>query len=117
MLSSELALPFEFVPPGIVLSERRSSAWGLSERDLHILTLARRKLGSSTDFGKALRALAEATRELIPAGRTYLLGVLGDGPLVGSVISGVGLFVEASALKVGRVDRQGGARSLGNFSI
>ena len=98
------------------LSAFDSRAWGLGERDRRILTLAQRKLGSSTDFGEALRALAEATRELIPAGRTYLLGQLGDGPLVGSVISGVGLFVEANALMVGRVDRQGCARSLGSFS-
>ena len=121
VVSSELALPFVHAQTSIGLSEQSlsafdSRAWGLGERDRRILTLAQRKLGSSTDFGEALRALAEATRELIPAGRTYLLGQLGDGPLVGSVISGVGLFVEANALMVGRVDRQGCARSLGSFS-
>jgi hypothetical protein len=92
------------------------AALAVSERDRHVLTLARRKLGSSQDFGEALRALAEATRELIPAGRIYLLGRNAEGPIVGSVISGVGLFVRAQAIVIGRVDRQGGVHELGSFS-
>src|SRR5580698_313862 len=64
----------------------------LSARDRRILALALRKLGgAATDFGEAVRAVREAVDELIPAGRIYLLGAADQGPIVGSIVSGVGI--------------------------
>jgi hypothetical protein len=64
----------------------------LSPRDRQILALTRDKLrGSHAPFGEAARALLEATEELIPAGRLYVLGATARAPVVGSIISGVGI--------------------------
>jgi hypothetical protein len=70
----------------------RASKWsGVSLRDERILALASRKLASTDDFDSAVRALREAVGELIPAGRVYLLGQRDGAPVVGSIVSGIGI--------------------------
>jgi hypothetical protein len=77
---------------GVLLDEathpRTTLPAALSPRDRRILARAFRKLGDSRDFGQALHALREATCELIPAGRIYLLGERDGSPVVGSIVSG-----------------------------
>jgi hypothetical protein len=75
---------------------RRESVMALSrsvsERDRRILSRAHEKLPSGVvDWGDAVRALNEAVEELIPAGRCYFLGTSEDRPVVGSLVSGVGI--------------------------
>jgi hypothetical protein len=90
-----------------------------SARDRAILDVALRKLGGAVvDFEEALRALREATEELIPAGRTYYLGATAQSPIVGSIISGVGIVASnandgARGVRVVRVRRDGGMIELG----
>jgi hypothetical protein len=92
----------------------RSAAITLSPRDRRILSLAARKLGASRDFGDALRALREATEEIIPAGKTFFLGANAHGPMVGSILSGVGLASGPDGLVMVRV-REGECSVLGRF--
>jgi hypothetical protein len=88
----------------------------LSPRDREILTLALRKLrGSRVSFGDALRALREAVEERIPAGRTYLLGIDGNGPVVGSIVSGVGIVESADGILVVRIAPDGHRTVLGRM--
>jgi len=90
---------------------------GLSARDQKILALARRLLeGAPVDFEEALRALRASVEELIPAGRVYLLGATEGGPIVGSIISGVGIVPAEADIVVVRVDREGRSTTLGRFS-
>jgi hypothetical protein len=64
----------------------------VSERDRCILARAREKLhASSFGWADAIYALRESVEELIPAGRCYFLGKHNDQPVIGSVISGVGI--------------------------
>lgn len=87
---------------------------GLNPRDLRILELARQKLGGhDADFGKALQALIETVVELIPAGRVYLLGAGANGPIIGSLVSGVGITPGGRGALVVRVDRDGRLMALG----
>jgi hypothetical protein len=66
------------------------------------------KLGGSTgDFETAARALHEAVVERIPAGRVYVLGATDRGPILGSIISGVGIAAAADALVLMRVGAGG----------
>jgi hypothetical protein len=76
--------------------------------------MAAKKLGGCRDFGDALRALREATEEAIPAGRTFYLGAAERGPVVGSIISGVGITEGPQGLVVVRV-REGCCSVLGRF--
>jgi hypothetical protein len=110
------------MPPlasGVQSVQRRAPRFdptGLNARDRRIVALAHRKLGGATvDFGEALRALREAVEELLPAGRTYLLGVTELGPIVGSIVSGVGIVAGAEGVLLVRVDRDGGRTTLGSF--
>jgi hypothetical protein len=64
-----------------------------------------RKLGQSCDFDQAVCALREAVEELIPAGRIYLLGEREGGPVVGSIVSGVGIVESPRGILVVRGDR------------
>jgi hypothetical protein len=99
--------------PGALTPSRGA---GLSDRDRRILTLALRKLGGAApDFDEALRAVREAVGELIPAGRVHLLGAGGHGPIVGSIISGVGITRGAGAVLLVRVDRAGRWTALGSL--
>lgn len=73
----------------------------LSERDRAILTATRHALrGAPGDFSAALRALRTAVERLIPAGRTYYLGDYTFGPIIGSLISGVGIAQDADGIVV-----------------
>jgi hypothetical protein len=88
----------------------------LSERDRNILALARRKRGGRPlEFDEALRCLREAVEELIPAGRTYFLGKTELGPIVGSIVSGVGIVAGPEDVLVVHVDRDGHRTPLGRF--
>lgn len=70
----------------------RSSRLVMSNRDHRIIERAIAKLaGSQLDFAEALRALREAVEEEIPDGRVFILGCTEHGPIVGSIISGVGI--------------------------
>lgn len=72
-------------------------------RDAEILALARALLGPRTDFVSAVEALETAVVRTIPAGRVYLLGWTGHGPIVGSLISGVGVAQHREGVDVVRV--------------
>lgn len=54
-------------------------------------------------FADALARLVSATERVIPAGRVYLLGRAADAPVIGSLISGVGLMEDALGLAIVRV--------------
>lgn len=71
--------------------------------------------GTSVDFDEALRGLKEAVRELIPAGRTFLLGTTEFGPIVGSIVSGVGIVASPEGVLLVRVERDGRRTTLGSF--
>src|SRR5262245_28344571 len=82
----------------------RRSFLGVSDRDRRILARARHKLSACrVDFEEALRALREAVEESIPNGRTFLIGTGATGPIVGSIISGVGIAANAGGVIVVRV--------------
>ncbi|WP_437730717.1 hypothetical protein [Sorangium sp. So ce1335] len=89
----------------------------ISERDRRIVALARQKLGETTvDFGEAVRALREAVEELIPAGRTFVLGIADLTPVVGSLVSGVGITAGAEGVILVRMEHDGRRTTLGRFS-
>jgi hypothetical protein len=76
----------------------------LTDRDRAILAFARDSLrGERTSFAETLEALQEAVMRLIPAGRTYFLGRYGGSPIVGSLVSGVGLAQGPGGVVVVRV--------------
>jgi hypothetical protein len=88
----------------------------LSDRDRLIIALARRRLrGGRIELDEALRALREAVAEIIPAGRVYVLGATALGPIVGSIISGLGIADGEHGVQLVRV--RGGRHSwLGRFA-
>jgi hypothetical protein len=90
-------------------------SWGFTRLDRAILSLARRSVGSSNDFGEAVRALGHATERLIPAGRVYILGEYADSPIVGSVVSGVGIAWVERRIRLVRV-AHGSPSVLGGWS-
>ena len=94
----------------------RFASLGVSERDRRILTLASRKARQTNDFNEAVRALKEAVEESIPAGRTYYLGAGQQGPIVGSIVSGIGITTEHGEVVVVRVCPDRGPTTLGRFS-
>jgi hypothetical protein len=89
---------------------------GLSARDSRILALAARRATNPKDFEAALRALRDAVEELIPAGRIFFLGAGTDGPIVGSLVSGVGITVEREEIIIVRRHPANGVKRLGRFS-
>ena len=94
----------------------RTKTVHVSTRDQLILDLARRKMRRDTnDFDEALRALDEAVAEVIPAGRTYFLGNGDDGPIVGSIISGIGITRVYGEVLVVRADTHVGWTALRRF--
>lgn len=106
---------------GVVTAARRVGV-AISRRDRQIVELALRKLGGAGfDFGDALRALREATEELIPNGRVYFLGeAAGDdgatsGPIVGSLISKVGIVETATGIELVQVGSGAEIRWLAGF--
>lgn len=89
----------------------------VSRRDRRILELALAKVGGArVDFGDAMHALREAAEELIPDGRVFLLGVSDAAPIVGSIVSGVGIVERASGIQLVRVQGSGDIAPLGWFS-
>ena len=89
---------------------------GVSARDQVILRLLRRSLAHTThDFPEVLRALQQIVAAMIPAGRTYLLGTYFNGPIVGSLLSGVGVCESASGALIVRVGREGLVSPLGRL--
>lgn len=94
------------------------AALGLSTRDASILAAMLHKLdgcGGGFDFDDAARALHESVMELIPAGRIYLLGATDRGPIVGSIISGVGITPGVHGIGLVRVHPDGQTISLGSL--
>lgn len=94
----------------------RRSSRNLSARDTRILSLARQRLCGVHAFDDAIRALREAVEEAIPAGRIFLLGTTEHGPILGSVISGIGISDGADGVHIVRVDRAGRTTVLGRLS-
>jgi hypothetical protein len=92
----------------------------LSARDGEILALARTKLGTTTlDFDEVLRALREAVEARIPAGRIFLLASDALGPVVGSIVSGVGIAPctdGANGALIVRIAPDGGRTVLGELT-
>lgn len=88
----------------------------LSCRDQVILTATRDKLrGSRADFNLAMQALEESVAQAIPAGRIFLLGTIAREPLLGSLISGVGIVQGADAIEIWQLVRHHGPRCLGRL--
>jgi hypothetical protein len=105
-------------PPHMTPRAQSFARMRLSDRDRAIVTLACHKLGGATvSFGEALRALREAVSEQIPAGRTYFLGSDEWGPIVGSIVSGVGIVAGSNGVLVVHVGRDGGRTMLGRFAL
>lgn len=89
----------------------------LTERDSCILRRALRKLnGHATDFNEASRALREAVAELIPAGRVYLIGHTQRGPVIGSLITGVGIGIGDGHVELMHTRAGGQPTTLGRFA-
>lgn len=116
----------------VIVSRERALRLPLSERDRYIVLLARRKLqGARVDFDEAVRALREAVEESIPAGRVFLLGRPGPapsaglaaasvadsiaGPIIGSLLSGVGIAESRDGVRLLRLTRDGRRLDLGRF--
>ncbi|MDC3955143.1 hypothetical protein KEG38_14860 [Polyangium jinanense] len=100
----------------VLQTSLRLDGLGLSERDRKILERTRGKLvHASVDFGEAVRALGEAVCEVIPAGRTYVLGQSASGPIVSSLLSGVGIVPGDTGILVVRVTREGVQTTLGRL--
>ncbi|MEZ4451949.1 MAG: hypothetical protein R3B09_20975 [Nannocystaceae bacterium] len=75
----------------------------LSERDRAILMSTRLALRDAPgDFSSALRALRIAVERRIPAGRTFYLGDYTFGPIIGSILSGVGIAQDVDGIVVVR---------------
>jgi hypothetical protein len=115
-----LALPVTLAPRGSTGVQRRLERAGripLSDRDQRIIALARRELGgANVGFDEAVRALREAVEALIPAGRIYLLGTAELGPIVGSLVSGVGIAAGTEGVILVHLARDGRTTTLGRFS-
>lgn len=86
---------------GLIGARQRVAAVGaehlnpfrISSRDRQLIECASKKLdGAPVSFGDALRALREAIEEGIPGGRVFFLGADANGPILGSIISGVGIM-------------------------
>jgi hypothetical protein len=94
-------------------ARERAPCFGLSSRDGRILALTRKKVdGVAVDFGEVLRALRDAVEESIPAGRVFLLGTAQLGPIVGSIISGIGVVDDPDGVRIVRVHYDGRIASL-----
>jgi hypothetical protein len=103
----------------MVALARVEHRWDLrvSGRDRQILERARAKLarGGCVEFGDAIRALQEAVEESIPAGRVFFLGAHEHGPVVGSLVSGVGIVESAGGIAIVRVHEDAALTWLGSF--
>jgi hypothetical protein len=106
----------DLVAPRVARSALRLAA-GLSARDRRILSRAGALLGgTSPDFSDALRAVRQAVEEQIPCGRLFHLGAGASGPIIGSLVSGVGITPAPAGVLVVRVDRSGRLSVLGDLA-
>ena len=92
----------------------------VSKRDRIVLARATTMLGvvtsdNSIRYDDALRALREATAETIPAGRTYLIGKTEQGPIIGSLISGVGIVERDGRVEIVCLNPAGTTTRLGRL--
>jgi hypothetical protein len=86
----------------------------LSPRDAAIFALTVQRLGARCDdFAEALRALRDAVETMIAAGRVFPLAMTDAGPVVGSLVSGVGIAPSPRGILVVRVARAGSVALLG----
>jgi hypothetical protein len=88
----------------------------VSARDLAILADARRRLAAMTGrvgLAAAVEALTAAVEAAIPGGRVF---VIGDGPIVGSQISGIGIVDTPQGIDVVCVARDGRVIRLERFA-
>lgn len=86
----------------------------MSVRDRRIIEAALENIGNANvTFAEALRALRESVEEQIPHGRVFLLGVTVDGPIVGSIVSGVGIVDTPLGVQLARVRRGEAPQTLG----
>ena len=88
----------------------------MSPRDRRIIERAQQLAGGRPDFGDALRALRQATEEIIPDGKVFFLGGAPGSAIVGSIVSGVGIVQRVTGIEIVRVDRAGSATPLGWFA-
>lgn len=89
---------------------------GVRARDRRILTLARSKITNAhTAYRDVILALREAVEESIPAGRIYLLATLPTGPVIGSLVTGVGLTDMNGQPMIVRVRADGAVLTLQSF--
>ena len=99
------------------VASKTSRGLSLSHRDRRIVDLALTKVhGVQMDFGEAMRALREAAEELIPGGRVFLLGSTDSGPIVGSLLSGVGIVECEQGIQLVHVRRNGDRTPMGWFA-
>jgi hypothetical protein len=113
---SMASIDFTATSPRILLPPR-GPRLDVSRRDRAILDLAIRKLGGGqSDFGEVVRALREATEELIVNGRIYFLGAGANGPIIGSIVSRVGIVGHDDRVAVVRVSQDGRPTTLGRIA-
>jgi len=93
--------------------------WRLSQRDQVILRdgFERFTAGRGQSFGDAVAALHAATVANIIAGRTFFLGQIERAPIVGSLISGIGLVELDAGIVVVRCTTRGAPLQLGGFAL
>jgi hypothetical protein len=99
------------------LVARASRQLQISRRDRRIIELALTKVrGTRANFSDAMRAIQEAAEEVIPSGRIFFLGSDDNGPIVGSLLSGVGIVEAEHGIKLVRVRLDAAPTPLGWFS-
>jgi len=86
---------------GLAASNTRLGSEHLRRLDRTILARARVGLPVDCSFDDALSALGRVVRETIPNGRIFYLG---EGPVVGSLVSGVGLSPSPRGILVVQID-------------
>ena len=101
----------------LVHAAQPGSPLAISERDRSIVEAARAKLrGARADFADAARALREAVEELIPGGRVFVLGATARGPIIGSLVSGVGIAAGGRGVTLVRARHGEPLAILGSFA-
>ncbi len=89
----------------------------LSRRDRRIIELALTRVrGTRVSFSDAMLALQEAAEEVIPSGRIFYLGSDDTRPIVGSLLSGVGIVEAEHGIKLVRIRPDAAPVPLGWFS-
>lgn len=90
--------------------------FALTDRDRRIIERALEKIGGAEiDFAEAMRAMREAVEEEIPDGRIFLLGNTEHGPMLGSIISGVGIVDAPAGVQLVRAKPGDAPSVLGRF--